>query len=193
MNGVTWSRASNACLYAHADGLVLGRGGKLPWQKPYGPGLPLEMQHFLDTTANSTIIVGRRTFEEAGACYPHAAHTIVVSRDADGKLQDAGATVATSVPQAIQLANAFSASSEQPSVWVCGGHRVYAECMEQHLAQELWLTLIDHEFEGMHDPLPLAFNSSMICARHCSCLASVSTDVALAMKRQVHYFMIVSF
>lgn len=132
------------------DGRVIGRKGKLPWQKPFGPGLPLELQHFFNTTANGVLIVGRRTFEETGACYAHAAHTVVVSEDANGQIRAAGATVVPSVAHAVKVAQAtdVALNNKEPNIWVCGGARIYSECMERKLAQELVLTLIDKEFEG---------------------------------------------
>lgn len=75
----------------------------MPWQPPFGPGLPAELKHFVDTTHNGILIVGRRTFEERGVPYNHASHTIVITRDMDGKIQNSGAIVAESLDEALVI------------------------------------------------------------------------------------------
>ena len=91
---------------------VMGRDGKLPWQPPFGPGLPTDMKHFLDLTAGGVVIVGRHTFDERGTPYPHARHTIVVSQDTDGHIGESGATVVPSLTDALASARSLLAAAE---------------------------------------------------------------------------------
>lgn len=52
----------------------IGLGGKLPWS------IPDEWQHFLDSTAGATIVLGRRTWVgEGGVSFPNASRVVVLS------------------------------------------------------------------------------------------------------------------
>lgn len=138
---------------------IIGRDGGLPWQPPFGPGLPSDMQHFRETTRGGVLIVGRHTFGERGAPYDHARHTIVVSRDADGSIQDSGAVVVSSLDIAISTARQLLPEEEESNdpahepIWICGGQRVYEEAIKKRLAHTLWLTVVNHDFAGKrHNP-----------------------------------------
>jgi len=137
----------------------IGQKGGLPWQPPYGPGLPQEMNHFLETTKGGILIVGRRTFEERGKPYPHARETIVVSKDAGGEIAASGATVAASLVDAVSVARAITgtegrAGADTPmtkeDIWICGGRNIYAEAIDSQLASCLLLTSVEADFEGSH-------------------------------------------
>jgi dihydrofolate reductase len=82
----------------------MGREGRLPWNPPFGPGLPTDMKHFVDTTRGGVVIVGRRTYEELGKPYAHAKQTIVVTRDINGRVASSGVTVAASLSEALSVA-----------------------------------------------------------------------------------------
>ena len=115
------------------------------------------MQHFREATHGGVLIVGRHTFGERGAPYDHASHTIVVSRDADGSIQDSGAVVVSSLDLAISTARQLlPEESNDPArepIWICGGQRLYEEAINKRLAHTLWLTVVDHDFAGKcHNP-----------------------------------------
>jgi len=58
-------------IYARAENYCIGRAGDLPWD------LPDEMQYFEDTTRHSTVIMGRRTFEDHETVLPERRNLVV--------------------------------------------------------------------------------------------------------------------
>jgi dihydrofolate reductase len=121
---------------------VIGVENKLPFDYPE------DMKHFRTTTANSTIIMGRKTFEGIGKPLPKR-RNIVISRtkvDVPGvetfpsisAAGDAGAFHALEV----QFTNEKTGEVKiipQPNTWFIGGASIYEEGM-QH-AHKIVLTL----------------------------------------------------
>lgn len=100
--------------------------GKLPFHYPD------DMRHFRETTRDSTIIMGRRTFESIGSKpLPKRNNFVVTSQN----LQIPNVTCTTSVPKALAKAHALS----NKNIWLIGGTSIYEEGMLY--ADEIHLTL----------------------------------------------------
>ena len=84
-----------AIVVAVADNGVIGRGNALPWD------LPDDLQHFKQTTMGRPIIMGRKTFESIGRPLPGRLN-IILTRD--GAWRASGVSVATSMAQAMEIA-----------------------------------------------------------------------------------------
>ena len=105
---------------AVADNGVIGRGNELPWD------LPDDLQHFKRTTMGRPIIMGRKTFESIGRPLPGRLN-IILTRD--GAWQVPGVTVATSMEQAIDIAEGQALVDGADSVMVIGGAEVYRQAL----------------------------------------------------------------
>ncbi len=111
--------------------LVIGRNNKLPWS------LPADMKRFKDLTLGKPVVMGQKTFESIGK--PLSARTnIVLSHDKN--FQASGCIVALSIEEALSYLKGFD------EIMIIGGSSVYEQFLP--LAEKMYLTLIDEEFEG---------------------------------------------
>lgn len=140
---------------------LIGKDGGLPWH------LPSELQYFKAITMGKPLVMGRLTFESIGRPLPGRAN-IVVTRDTawltpegnkDSKDWAAlGVLAADSLQGALKLADTAAkdkVSAEQDNtdtevkdteVAIIGGASLCRDAMP--LTDRLYLTVIDHEFEG---------------------------------------------
>ena len=109
-----------AIVVAVADNGVIGRGNALPWD------LPDDLQYFKRTTMGRPIIMGRRTFESIGRPLPGRLN-IILTRD--GAWQAPGGSVATSIEQAIDIAEDQALIDGADLVMVIGGADVYRQAL----------------------------------------------------------------
>jgi len=110
---------------------VIGLGNRLPWH------LPADMRHFRTLTLGKAILMGRKTYESIGK--PLAGRTnIVVTQDR--RFHPAGVQVAHSIDEALAL------TQDEREVMVIGGASFYGQLLPR--ARRLYLTQIDHAFEG---------------------------------------------
>ena len=112
---------------------VIGMANRLPWQ------LPADLKHFKELTTGHTVIMGRKTWDSLPAKFRPlpGRYNIVVTRNDSFRAE--GATVSTSLPDAIAAANG-------DEVFVIGGAELYKAALL--LADRLQLTEIDATFEG---------------------------------------------
>jgi dihydrofolate reductase len=103
----------------------IGLDGRLPWH------LPADLRRFKALTLGKPIVMGRRTWDAIGRPLP-GRRSIVVSRQAGLVL--AGADVAASLGQALELAGAAAETS------VIGGAEIYRLALP--LAQFVHLTRV---------------------------------------------------
>lgn len=108
---------------------VIGVNNKLPWH------IPEDMAFFKKVTKDTTVIMGRKTFETLGKPLPNRKN-IVLTRDENWTYE--GVTVIHSLVDSI--------SFRGPDIFVIGGAEVYELMMP--MVDEVWLTEIDQEFEG---------------------------------------------
>lgn len=108
----------------------IGLDGKLPWHYPE------DMKLFANKTKNSTIIMGRKTFESIGKRPLPNRRNIVISRLANnpGVLDNEGIEVFESVAAALDACN------DSKDVWIVGGEKIYEAGME--FADEIHLTIV---------------------------------------------------
>jgi dihydrofolate reductase len=112
---------------------VIGIANRLPWQ------LPADLKHFKELTTGHAVIMGRKTWESLPAKFRPlpGRRNIVVTRNDSFRAE--GATVATSLPDAVAAANGDEA-------FVIGGAELYKAALP--LADRLQLTEIDAIYEG---------------------------------------------
>ncbi|MBI2316124.1 MAG: dihydrofolate reductase [Betaproteobacteria bacterium] len=114
---------------------VIGRGGALPWR------LPEDLKRFKSLTLGHSVVMGRRTLESiiavSGKPLP-GRENIVITRNA--AYSAPGCRVVHTLEDALAIAGAAG------EAFVIGGAEIYALALP--LAQRLYLTEIDAEFEG---------------------------------------------
>lgn len=120
---------------AMGSNYVIGKENALPWRGQ----LPADMARFKNITMGHLVIMGRNTYESIPPKFrPLAGRTnIVLTSRSD-----------YSAPGCIVVSSLHEALDRFPSqqVFVIGGTRVYLTALP--LAQEIYLTLIHHEFDG---------------------------------------------
>src|ERR1022692_1943830 len=96
----------------------------IPWDYPE------DMKHFSKTTANSTVIMGRKTHEGIGRALPGRDNVIISST----LPQTSGIRVCSSIPAAM------TSRDKSKDVWFIGGAAIYREAMAY--ANKIVLTLV---------------------------------------------------
>ncbi len=112
---------------------LIGKDGGMPWH------ISADLQYFKRITMGKPMIMGRKTYESIGKPLP-GRQSIVVSRNPDWAA--AQVQVASSLEGAIELAQQHDACE----MMVIGGAALCQLAMP-HI-ERLYLTVIDHEFEG---------------------------------------------
>ena len=110
---------------------VIGENNSLVWK------LPEDMKRFKQLTIGKPVVMGRKTFESIGRPLPNRTN-IVITRDKNFEAE--GCLIAHSVNDALKAAEV----SEE--IMVIGGSQIYKEFLP--LANKMYLTLIDRDFEG---------------------------------------------
>jgi dihydrofolate reductase len=118
-------------VWAQAAGGVIGSGGALPWH------LPEDLRLFKALTLDSTVVMGRRTWESLPPRFRPlpGRRNVVLSRTLGGLGADAAV-----------LPSAEAVLAEHPDVWVIGGGEVYAAFLPH--ADETVVTEVGAEFPG---------------------------------------------
>lgn len=110
---------------------VIGSGNKLPWH------MPADLKHFKAVTMGKPVIMGRKTWESIGRPLP-GRRNVVVTRSRSYKAE--GTEVVHSLDEAVDLVR----PSEE--AFVIGGAELFAQALPR--ADRLYLTMIDHPFQG---------------------------------------------
>lgn len=129
---------------AVADNRAIGRDGTIPWH------LPGDLRFFKRATMGHTLVMGRRTFESAGAL--PGRRTIVLTRDRTDRSPVAGSTRGGRTKVKVELAHdldealARAEAEGEEEVFICGGEGVYRRALER--ADRMLLTRVEGEFEA---------------------------------------------
>ena len=127
-------------IVAYAHNNVIGKGGIIPWD------LPDDREHFKKLTFGSVVIMGRRTFEEIYKKFGKGLlgrETIILSKTQNYSGENYRTVI--SLNQALEIAKSMF---PQKDIFICGGESVYREAVECRLAQKMYITEIDADFDG---------------------------------------------
>lgn len=123
---------------AAADNHVIGRDNAMPWH------IPEDFKHFKTVTMGKPCIMGRKTFESIleslGKPLPGRVN-IIVSRK---NYQHGGALTCKDLEEAVDQAAKTGANE----VCIVGGAQIYAQALEQKLADRVYLTRVHQSPEG---------------------------------------------
>ena len=118
-------------IVAMAQNNVIGFQNKMPWH------LPAELQYFKQVTMGKPIIMGRKTYESIGKPLPGRKNIVITSQQ---DYQADGISIVHSLDAALQQVQ------DAPEVMIIGGAKIYEQAV--HLANRMYVTVIDHCFEG---------------------------------------------
>ena len=110
---------------------VIGKNNRLPWH------LPQDLARFKALTRGHAIVMGRKTYESIGKALPGRVNIVVSTNES---FSAPGCIVAGSLQTAIEI------SKNETEIFVIGGANLFAQALP--FADKLYLTVIDHSFEG---------------------------------------------
>jgi dihydrofolate reductase len=113
---------------AHSLNLVIGSGGKIPWN------LPGDVRRFKRLTMGHTVLMGRKTYESIGRPLPGRRCVVLTSHPLPGE------------ETYRSLREALDALKDEKIVFVIGGERLFRETLP--LAEELYMTVLRRTVEG---------------------------------------------
>jgi dihydrofolate reductase len=118
---------------ALAKNRAIGKKNALPWY------LPADLKHFKEKTTVKTIVMGLNTFKSVGE-KPLPNRKNVVLTDDKSYQVTGGVVLAYSIDEVMEI------TKNDGEVMISGGAMVYKQFLP--MAQRLYLTFIDHDFEG---------------------------------------------
>ena len=124
---------------AMAKNRVIGQDNKMPWH------LPEDLKFFKQTTMDTAIVMGRKTFESFGLKPLPGRLNIVVSSQPLFSTYD-NVFVCSNLDTAVETAKRFACEKNRDEIFVIGGGQIYQQAIE--FADEMLLTVIDREFPG---------------------------------------------
>lgn len=98
------------------NGIIGTSENKLPFNYPE------DMKHFKETTTNSIVVMGRKTFESIGKPLPKRENIVITSTNIDCP----GVTCLQSIRSAIQREKTLL-RDRQTDMWLIGGASIYEE------------------------------------------------------------------
>ena len=127
-----------ALIVAVAENGVIGKDNDLIWH------LPKDMRFFKETTLGHHVIMGRKNFESIPHKYrPLTDRTnIVITRQSGYKAE--GCIVVDSVVAALDIAK----NNRDTEPFIIGGGQIYKLALEANLVDKIYLTKINHTFDG---------------------------------------------
>ncbi len=125
-------------IWAEAAGGVIGAAGGMPWH------VPEDLAHFKAVTAGGPVVMGRKTWESLPERFRPlpGRRNIVVTRNESWA--DAGAERASSLEEALAMADA--AAGDTDWIWVIGGGQLFRESIDR--ADRLEVTELDTRVDG---------------------------------------------
>ncbi len=126
-------------IVAASDNNAIGVKNDLPWS------IPEDLKFFKEKTLNSVIIMGRKTYESIGRPLPKRT-TIVISKTSKMGDYPEGVLMASSIPEAIKLANTVAESKAIEEVFIVGGGEIYKQSL--NLVDKVYLTKVHTNVEA---------------------------------------------
>jgi dihydrofolate reductase len=112
---------------------VIGKNNTLPWKHDYKE----DLAYFRKMTTDSTVMMGRKTFESIGRLLPKRNNIILTKQN----INIPGAQIYNSFYDAVS-----DFTKEDKNLWIIGGSYVYQAGLE--LADELHITTIPEIIDG---------------------------------------------
>jgi len=117
----------------------IGKGGRLPWY------IPEDLKNFKKLTLNSTIVMGRKTWESLPIKPLPERRNVVLSSNSITDVENYN-----SVQQCMETLY----KDEVKKIFIIGGAQIYRYFL--HQSDELHITFIDIETEGINTYFPIS-------------------------------------
>ena len=121
-----------SAIVAYAHNRVIGVGNQLPWH------LPADMKHFMRTTKNHHVIMGRKTYQSMGKPLSNRVNIVVTK---DHFFVASGVLVAHSLEEALSIAK----RNGEKETFIIGGGEIYA--LSLPFLDKLYITEIDFDIK----------------------------------------------
>jgi len=121
-----------ALIYARSENYCIGHNGSLPWN------LPDEYEHFDNTTINSAIIMGRKTYEDHQCELPYRLNIVVTSQE--------NYPLPETVLSARSLQSAIEKAKGLEQIFVIGGGELLNNALP--LAETVYETVVHTNIHG---------------------------------------------
>ena len=117
---------------------VIGKNNQLIWN------LPKDMKYFMDTTMNTTVIMGRKNYESIPKKYRPLKNrnNVIITRNKSYKAE--GCLVVNSIEESLESLR----NVKNKEVFVIGGGEIYKKFLEKGLIDRMYITHIDEQFDG---------------------------------------------
>ena len=125
---------------AIASNRALGKDNQLLWH------LSEDLKFFKRTTQNHPIIMGRKTYDSIGRPLPNRTNIVISTQLKNGDLP--GCHIAGDLMQAIDIAKKANTETNTDELFIIGGAQIYAQAMQQNLANRLLITHVKRDFEA---------------------------------------------
>jgi dihydrofolate reductase len=127
---------------AMAEGRVIGKDNKIPWQ------IPEDMRHFAELTTGHAVLMGQRTYESLPRKFRPLPNrlNLVLSRTPDVLSGEPGIQIWTSLEQCLKACREGKLKLPSDKLWIAGGGEVYRTSMPYW--DELYLTLVERKIDG---------------------------------------------
>jgi dihydrofolate reductase len=112
---------------------LIGANNKLPFH------LPADLSYFKRMTSDNVVIMGRKTYESIGKPLPNRTNVVLTRQH----IYHEGYHFIHSIDDALEM---DAISSYERDIFIIGGEDIYRQFLPY--AENLFITEIDHEFEG---------------------------------------------
>jgi dihydrofolate reductase len=120
-----------AAVVAHDKNRLIGGDNKLLWH------LPEDLKHFKNLTLNSTVIMGRKTFESIGKPLPKRLNVVLTK---DDNFRPNNCMVYDRVQDVVRD------FAEETRVFIIGGGEIYKQFLPY--ITRIYVSLVDGEYQG---------------------------------------------
>lgn len=127
-------------IVAMTPGGIIGKNGTLPWH------IPSDLKHFKTITSNSTVIMGRKTFDSLNMLngLPNRQNFVITRTpiQTDNDVRYYGSLV-----QGISMAQ-LSESQINKSIFIIGGASIYKEALDKDLVDCMHISFVKNRYDG---------------------------------------------
>jgi len=128
-------------IVAKSQNDIIGSSNQIPWH------LPEDLKRFKNLTTNTSVIMGRKTYDSIGKPLPNRLN-IVISRNPDNSNTD--------ILMVNSLDDALLKAPKDKQVFIIGGGQIYKEAIDKNIADVIHVTdvLIDIDGDTVFPKIP---------------------------------------
>ncbi|MBI2259235.1 MAG: dihydrofolate reductase [Flavobacteriia bacterium] len=118
----------------------IGKNNDLPWN------LPADMQFFKEQTQNQIVVMGRKNYDSLPNNYKPLPNRINVVLTRNKNFHAENVLIFNDFDKAISsIKNEYK--NQNKDIFIIGGAQLYQEALNSKIVDEMYITLIQHQFE----------------------------------------------